>query len=1498
MAVCNNNLNVLPFYPNKQYWHSHKWYTYGQICPVMMLNNNTIPFQLVIDKNLTVASASIKKVSDDSVVRNLTTTVITSHDEYDIIMSVGSQIESLGLGLYYYYIKLSDNSELISDIVGIIDSIDSYIKLEYWNDENLYFSGGAIDYSNNFKFTAYIKSTIGKPEYEFKEEITDRLGYKFIDSQISNKIYNFVFMANEAMCDALRLVRMSDYIKLTTNLDSYNALYFSYEPKWEDNGDIASISASFETDTIIQKLESFNRRQTADFYNALLSNIEEPILFDTEVIAQYYKDFKSVEGKLIRELGETATADDNSFIPIDLGNGPAKKIKLLSVIKSALRDYISEEDRANIIKISKLFGLDSQGNVYVKDNRSFYSYAGISAKGFSSGGGGGGGGGATTLGELANVGEWADKVPQADRVMVQLSGATHWSSKPLSEIVGLDTEALAEYLADNQYATQEWVNTKLGSYATTSAMSSALGNKVDKVAGKGLSSNDFTDALLTKLNGIEEGANKYVLPTATGSVLGGVKVGATLAIASGVLNMKVVGTAGTYTKVTVDAYGRVTGHASLAATDIPNLPWSKITSGKPTTLAGYGITDAYTKQETDTKLSAKLDKETFEELFEKVELSDGTFAIHAKFGLYSDSFLSALGMNPDGGSGGASSLSELSDVSLSGLQDGQALTWDAAAQKWMNKTLEAGLDEEALAEYLTDNQYAKKSDISIAGLTDLHSSWDALLKAAKPTTLAGYGIADGVTLSTAQTITGQKTFTNAIYSKGGGDALRVQFDVDTSRYSNMIRGYNASGTTTIFTIGYHNTVQNLILNPTGVGSDVWSDKVGNYSLIVGNNKLSYNTYDIVHMGNLSLIDSRYVLKTGDTITGNLSVMQIKIENTNEINVSDSTNSNGLYIGYRETSRGVNLCYNNAPLTYGSAKYAILHAGNYTSTLDSRYVKKAGDTMTGTLTATYFISTAPALYFGDGGYSMGRIGISSEADKALIIQAAANGGIRMSGRNNSPLTDFNVKVSSHSVATINDHVIWTAGNDGSGSGLDADLLDGVQGIKYRECAGYDNKVDINVGGDANTYYPVVIGYTSSNFPATLLNITRIYNETAPDSWNNSTHKGALTLCILWNGSRYWDGNGAGKTSVCNVIQFYQEYSTTVGGIGSSTSGLVVWLRGGGAAYHLYSNRGPSLQVTVHTSSFTDNAEQTFAPKTTPSSISEYQILNVNATSATKLQTARTIWGQSFDGRGNVDGIIAITSNGNTLRIGSQNSSWYHIYGDPEKPFIVNNKFCTEGNHDLGESNYKWHNLYLSGYAYCDGWFQNNVNGCGLYNSAQNARWYASRGCWNTDKPIIPNSDNAYSVGTSSYRFNFGYFTNMNLSGNLTAQGTIYSKIGVYSDGYVSALGNNTSSDMRLKTKLSDIALTPKDIANAPAMLFAWKKNGMKDVGSSAQYWKNVLPDAVKERDGWLEMAYGNIALVSAISIAKKVVSHEERIAQLEKENIGLKNKIKELERRIA
>jgi hypothetical protein len=61
-------------------------------------------------------------------------------------------------------------------------------------------------------------------------------------------------------------------------------------------------------------------------------------------------------------------------------------------------------------------------------------------------------------------------------------------------------------------------------------------------------------------------------------------------------------TPGTYPKVTVDAKGRVTGGQGLSPSDVPNLDWSKITSGKPTTAAGYGITDVYTKAEVDNKI--------------------------------------------------------------------------------------------------------------------------------------------------------------------------------------------------------------------------------------------------------------------------------------------------------------------------------------------------------------------------------------------------------------------------------------------------------------------------------------------------------------------------------------------------------------------------------------------------------------------------------------------------------------------------------------------------------------------------------------------------------------------------------------------------------------------------------------------------------------------------------------------------------------------------------
>ena len=94
-----------------------------------------------------------------------------------------------------------------------------------------------------------------------------------------------------------------------------------------------------------------------------------------------------------------------------------------------------------------------------------------------------------------------------------------------------------------------------------------------------------------------DASGNLTLKAGTASMVGGVKVpssGAELAIdASGNISLAASGaTAGTYGNLTVDAKGRVTAIAALTAANIPTLDWAKIGTGKPTTLAGFGITDA------------------------------------------------------------------------------------------------------------------------------------------------------------------------------------------------------------------------------------------------------------------------------------------------------------------------------------------------------------------------------------------------------------------------------------------------------------------------------------------------------------------------------------------------------------------------------------------------------------------------------------------------------------------------------------------------------------------------------------------------------------------------------------------------------------------------------------------------------------------------------------------------------------------------------------------
>lgn len=79
----------------------------------------------------------------------------------------------------------------------------------------------------------------------------------------------------------------------------------------------------------------------------------------------------------------------------------------------------------------------------------------------------------------------------------------------------------------------------------------------------------------------------------------------------------------------------------------------------------------------------------------------------------------------------------------------------------------------------------------------------------------------------------------------------------------------------------------------------------------------------------SMLDGRYVNAAGDSMTGDLAVRKMHLQGGNEFNCDDK-----LWIAYRSTPQGVNVCHADQPFTYGSAGHEVLHRGNYTSLVDT------------------------------------------------------------------------------------------------------------------------------------------------------------------------------------------------------------------------------------------------------------------------------------------------------------------------------------------------------------------------------------------------------------------------------------------------------------------------------------------------------------------------------------------------------------------------------------
>lgn len=133
----------------------------------------------------------------------------------------------------------------------------------------------------------------------------------------------------------------------------------------------------------------------------------------------------------------------------------------------------------------------------------------------------------------------------------------------------------------------------------------------------------------------------------------------------------------------------------------------------------------------------------------------------------------------------------------------------------------------------------------------------------------------------------------------------------------------------------------------------------------------------------------------------------------------------------------------------------------------------------------------------------------------------------------------------------------------------------------------------------------------------------------------------------------------------------------------------------------------------------------------------------------------------------------------------------------------------------------------------------------------------------------------------------------LGGNVLIGTTADNGAKLQVNGNISASGDITAgSDVRYKTRLYDVSVDIDTIANAPLFDFKWndREDDNIHLGTTAQYWAETsFKHAVRptNNDKLWTMSYGQIAMANTIVIARKVVNHEERIKQLEKEITRLK-----------
>lgn len=271
-------LSPLKFYDALEKQERYKSYAYGHVSPVIMPFNTIYPFQFVLPAGITanIEACWLIRASDNSVVSQIYTQLkeaglsITN----GIVMFPGVfPINDIRFEGEYYLRFTIGGERFYSEVFCFTNNTDDCLEIEYWNPEaDFALRNGMVTFTNNFHFKVLLKSELGKPEYTFEEEATKRLGYNFIESQVSKKTYKFNAILPEYMCDALRLIRLCSNKILRSKGEEYEMLSFDMDVDWQDQGDLASVNCEFDIDNIIVNLGGFSYEKSGGDFNNDFNN--------------------------------------------------------------------------------------------------------------------------------------------------------------------------------------------------------------------------------------------------------------------------------------------------------------------------------------------------------------------------------------------------------------------------------------------------------------------------------------------------------------------------------------------------------------------------------------------------------------------------------------------------------------------------------------------------------------------------------------------------------------------------------------------------------------------------------------------------------------------------------------------------------------------------------------------------------------------------------------------------------------------------------------------------------------------------------------------------------------------------------------------------------------------------------------------------------------------------------------------------------------------------